>query len=78
MSTKLSNLLPTTNNTNKGIVTKTDDHGSNLKEKLLFAENAINKSIYMKTANFLVKHNAFAVNKSLTFKINYFFCSIMN
>ena len=61
MSTKLSNLLPTNNNTNKGIVTKADDHGSNLKEKLLNAEMSINKSIYMKTANFLVKHNAFAV-----------------
>lgn len=51
----------TNNTTNKGMAIKTEDHGSSLKEKVQNAEAAINKSIFMKTANFLVKHNAFSV-----------------
>lgn len=32
-----------------------------LKEKQLSAENAINRSVYLRTANFLLKYNAFNV-----------------
>lgn len=42
------------------ITAKAEDPSNSLKDKLQNAELAIDKSIFMKTANFLVKHNAFA------------------
>jgi hypothetical protein len=48
-----------------GIVSKAEDHGQNLKEKLISTELAIKKSIYMTTASFLVKYNAFVVNLNI-------------
>lgn len=65
---KIHNLIPPTNLTNKGVVTKSEDHGASLKEKMLNAEMAINKSIFMKTAFFLMKHNAFSVRTFSYFK----------
>ena len=46
-----------------GISSKTEDNGQNLKEKQVATELAINKSIYMKTAQFLIKYNALVVRK---------------
>lgn len=45
-------------------VTKSEDQGLSLKERIVNSELAINKSIYMKTAYFLIKYNAFAVSNS--------------
>jgi hypothetical protein len=60
-----------------GIVSKNEDHGQNLKEKLISTELAIKKSIYMTTANFLVKYNAFVVIMSYSFKSSVIFFSFI-
>lgn len=45
-----------------GVSSKIDDQGLSLKEKQVNTEMSINKSIYTRAANFLIKYNAFAVS----------------
>lgn len=42
---------------------RVDEFGPSLKEREATTDLAINKSIYLRTANFLIKNNAFAVIK---------------
>lgn len=44
-----------------GINFKAEDHVHSLKDKLVTAELSVNKSIYMRTAQFLIKYNALVV-----------------
>ena len=44
-----------------GISSKNEETQISYKDKLVQSELAITKSIYMRTAQFLIKHNAFAV-----------------
>lgn len=49
-----------------------DEFGPTLKERQAAIELAINKSVYLRTANFLIKNNAFAVMR-FSFDLNLFF-----
>lgn len=44
-----------------GIGSKVEESSISPKDKLALAELAVAKSIYMRTAQFLIKHNAFTV-----------------
>jgi hypothetical protein len=50
-----------------GIAAKLEDHSQNLKEKQINSELSINKSIYMRTAQFLIKNKAFVVGFQFNF-----------